>query len=47
MAPPKPSAQTQFLLQMMEAFAEKEEGRWEPMMVNMDILFSKAAEDRD
>lgn len=43
-APPKPSAQTQFLLQAMEQPSAKDEKRWEQILENMDLLFAQVSE---
>jgi len=41
MAPPKPSAQSQFLLDAMAAAEQREDARWETLMESVDLLFAK------
>lgn len=42
--PLKPSQQRQFILQVMEQRAEKDDARWEQVLENMDLLFAKVGE---
>lgn len=44
MAPPKPSVQTQFVLSKMEEREKRDDERWEHVMENLDLLFSKVGE---
>jgi len=44
MAPPKPSKQTQILLDNMSKSAEEEKTRWDQVMENFDLLFSQVNE---
>jgi hypothetical protein len=40
-APPKPSVQSQFLLDAMAAAEQCEDARWETLMESVDLLFAK------
>jgi hypothetical protein len=40
-APPKPSVQTKILLDNMSKSAEDEKSRWDQVMENFDLLFTK------
>ena len=40
-APPKPSAQTKILLDNMSKSVEEEKTRWDQVMENFDLLFSR------
>lgn len=40
-APPKPSAQTKFILEAMSSKTDEEKGRWEQVMENFDLLFAQ------
>ena len=40
-APPKPSAQTQFILDAMESFSQREDSHWDQMTESIDLLFSR------
>lgn len=42
--PPKPSPQTLFILDKMDAREKKEDERWGEVMENFDLMFSKVAE---
>nr|CAB3465589.1 unnamed protein product [Digitaria exilis] len=44
MAPPKPSAQTQFVLTKMDERAAKGDERWEQVLENMDLLFAQVGD---
>lgn len=44
MAPPKPSKQTQILLDNMSKIADEEKSRWHQVMENFDLLFSQRNE---
>lgn len=41
MAPPKPSKQTQILLDIMLHSADEEKTRWDQVMEHFDLLFSQ------
>ena len=41
MAPPKPSAQSQLLLDAMAAAEQRDDASWETLMKSMDLLFAK------
>jgi hypothetical protein len=41
MAPPKPSKQTQILLDTMSRSADEEKTRWDQVMEHFDLLFSQ------
>lgn len=43
-APPKPSAQTQFVLTKMDEQMAKDDARWDQVMENMDLLFAQVGE---
>jgi hypothetical protein len=43
-APPKPSKQTQILLDNMSRSADEEKSRWDQVMENFDLLFSQMNE---
>jgi len=40
-APPKPSAQTQFILDAMESFSQREDSHWDQMTESIDLLFAR------
>jgi len=42
-APPKPSAQTQFILDAMESFSQREDSHWDQMTESIDMLFSRVS----
>ena len=44
MAPPKPSAQTQILLEAMESSEQRGDARWDTMMESIDLLFAEVAD---
>ena len=44
MAPPKPSVQSQFILDAMDAFSQCEDDRWSRMTESIDLLFSRVAD---
>jgi hypothetical protein len=41
MAPPKPSKQTQFVLDAMSKTSDEEKGHWEQVMESFDLLFAQ------
>lgn len=43
-APPKPSVQTQFILEEMESSGQKEDERWDRMMKSIDLLFARVGD---
>lgn len=43
-APPKPSAQTQFVLSRMDNLEKRMDERWDQVMANLDLLFTKVEE---
>ena len=40
-APPKPSKQTQFVLDAMSKNSDEEKGRWDQVMEHFDLLFQQ------
>ncbi|XP_072147882.1 uncharacterized protein [Setaria viridis] len=44
MAPPKPSVQTQFLLDAMDTAAQREAARWQQMTDSIDLLFARVTD---
>jgi len=44
MTPPKPSVQSQFILDAMDAFSQREDDRWTHMTESIDLLFARVGE---
>ena len=43
-APPKPSVQSQFILDVMDAFSQREDDHWSRITKSIDLLFSRVAD---
>ena len=43
-APPKPSAQTQFVLDAMAQAAHHDDERWEQVMESLDLIFARVTD---